>query len=166
MMHDDRSMIDDRLVKFDPVIESVLNSTLNIVLPPNFIVTPTTKPTNPTVVSPGDDTKKKNPKKRKTADEDNDRIATNTAPVREFLLKEGEDWSRDFAGKCTRDRPKWGDSDWMCARWWVKGKCFRDCMNKASHVGANDIPAAKRTEFKAYLAKVRGEMTPNPTPSA
>ena len=150
-------MIDDRLVNFDPVIESVLNSTLNIVLPPNFIVTPTTKPTNPTVVSPGDDTKKKTPKKRKAADDDNDRIATNTAPVREFLLKEGEDWSRDYAGKCTRDRPKWGDSDWMCARWFVKGKCFRDCTNKASHVGANDIPSAKRSEFKAYLAKVWGK---------
>ena len=166
MTYADRSMIDDRLVNFDPVIESVLNSTLNIVLPPNFIVTPTTKPTNPTVVPPGDDTKKKTPKKRKAADDDNDRIATNTAPVKEFLLKEGEDWSRDYAGKCTRDRPKWGDSDWMCARWYVKGKCFRDCTNKASHVGANDIPAAKRTEFKAYLVKVRGEMTPNPTPSA
>ena len=47
MTYADRSMIDDRLVNFDPVIESVLNSTLNIVLPPNFIVTPTTKPTNP-----------------------------------------------------------------------------------------------------------------------
>ena len=30
-------MIDDRLVNFDPVIKSVLNSTLTIFLPPNFI---------------------------------------------------------------------------------------------------------------------------------
>jgi hypothetical protein len=74
MTYDDQSMIDDRLVNFDPIIESVLNSTLNIVLPPNFIVAPMTKMTNTTVVSPGDDTNKKNPRKRKTADggSDND----------------------------------------------------------------------------------------------
>ena len=40
IMYDDQSMIDDRLINFDPIIESVLNSTLNIVLPPNFIVAP------------------------------------------------------------------------------------------------------------------------------
>ena len=94
---------------------------------------------------------------------DNDRMAMNTAPVKDFLLKEGKDWSRDFAGKCTRDRPEWGNSNWMCARWFVKGKCFCDCANKESHVKASDIPTAKRTEFQAFLAKVRGEMTPTPT---
>jgi hypothetical protein len=168
MMHDDRSMIDDRLVNFDPVVESVLNSTLNIVLPPNFIVaSSTTKPTNPTVVSPDEDTKKKNPKKRKSGngDDGNDRIVKNNDPIKDFLLRDGEDWSRDYAGKCTGDRPKYGDTDWVCARWWVKGQCFRDCGNKASHVGASNFPPAKRCAFQAYLTKVRGEITPTPTPS-
>ena len=159
-------MIDDRLVNFDPVVESVLNSTLTIVLPPNFIVTPS-KPTNPTVVPPGDDTKKKNPKKRKSGDgNSNDRIVKNNDPIKDFLLREGEDWSRDYAGKSTGDRPKYGNTDWVCARWWVKGQCFRDCGNKASHVGASNFPSAKRSEFQAYLTKVRKEITQTPTTSA
>ena len=123
MMYDDRSMINVLLVNFNPIIKSVLNSTLNIVLPPNFIVAPTTKQTNTTIVLPGDDTKKKNPRKRKSTDgnNDNNRMVKNTAPIKEFLLKQGEDWSKDFARKRTGDCPKWGDTDWMCARWWVKG---------------------------------------------
>ena len=93
-------------------------------------------------------------------------MVKNTAPVKEFLLKEGEDWSKDFARKRTGDRPKWGNTDWMCARWWVKEKCFRNCGNKASHVGACAIPPAKRSEFQAYLTEICREMTPTPTPSA
>jgi ribonucleotide reductase beta subunit family protein with ferritin-like domain len=145
MTYDDQSMIDDWLVNFNPIIESVLNSRLNILLPPNFIIAPTTKQTNTTVVLLGDVTKKRNTRRRKTANGNNDNncMVKNTAPVKEFLLKEGEDWSKDFSRKCTGDHPKWGDTDWMCAHWWVKGKCFRDCENKASHVGACAIPPTK-----------------------
>ena len=103
-------MIKDWLVNFYPIIESVLNSRLNIVLLPNFIFigAPMTKPTNTFAVLPGDDTNKKNPRKRKTANgnDDNNRIVKNTAPVKEFFLKEGEDWSKNFARKCTSDHPK------------------------------------------------------------
>ena len=113
MTYSDRSMIDDRLVNFDPIIESMLNRTLNIVLPPNFIVAPMTKPTNTTGVLPGDDTNKNNQRKRKTADgdDDNNHMVKNTTPTKVFLLKEGEDWSKNFAGKCTSDCPNWGDTD-------------------------------------------------------
>ena len=91
----------------------MLNSTLNIVLPPNFMIAPMTKQTNTTVISPGDDKKKKNPRKRKTAngDDNNNCMIKNTALVKEFLLKEGEDWSKDFPGKRTGDCPKWGNTD-------------------------------------------------------
>ncbi len=138
-------MINNRFVNFDPIIEFVLNSTLNIFLPPNFIVASMTKQMNTTVVSPGDDTKKKNPKKRKTADGDdnNNCMVKNTTPIKEFFPKEGEDWSKDFSGKRTGDCPKWGNTNWMSPCWWVKGKCFRDCENKASHVGACAIPPTK-----------------------
>jgi len=84
-------MIDNCLVNFNPIVKYVLNSRLNFVLPPNFIVPPTTKPTNPTVVLSGDDMKMKRNREKKMADgeEDNDRMAKNTAPIKEFLLKEG-----------------------------------------------------------------------------
>jgi hypothetical protein len=35
---DDKSMVNDRIVDFDPLIEMVLNSSTNVTLPPNFIV--------------------------------------------------------------------------------------------------------------------------------
>ena len=35
---DDRSMVNDRIVDFDPLIKMVLNSSMNVTLPPNFIV--------------------------------------------------------------------------------------------------------------------------------
>ena len=43
MMYDNQSMINNRLVNFNPIVKSMLNSKLNIVLPPNFILAPTTK---------------------------------------------------------------------------------------------------------------------------
>jgi len=76
-------------------------------------------------------------------------------------MKEGEIWKRDFAGKCSRDRPTWGD-EWMCARWHIHGECFVDCNNKSSHVAACAVPQAKHDEFKTYLTKVRRE---NSTPT-
>lgn len=42
-------MVNDLLVSFDEVFKMVMNHTLNIILPPNFIETP---PKNPTVIPP------------------------------------------------------------------------------------------------------------------
>ena len=152
-------MVNDRLVCFNKVFEMVMNSTLNVTLPPNFIKSP---PKNPTVMPHGAEDKdgkgRGKGKKRKQGDGDEDRIIKNTAPITEFLMKEGEIWKRNFAGKCSRDRPKWG-KEWMCARWHIRGKCFIDCNNKLSHVAACAVPQVKRNEFKTYLMKVRN-LTP------
>ena len=48
--YDDRSMVNDRLVCFDEIVEMVMNCSLNVILPPNFIKPP---PINPTVTPPG-----------------------------------------------------------------------------------------------------------------
>jgi len=160
--YEDRSMVNDRLVCFDEVFEMVMSCSLNVTLPPNFIKSP---PKNPTVTPPGaedeDGKGHEKSKKRKQGDGDEDRIIKNTAPITEFLMKEGGIWKRDFAGKCSRDRPTWGD-EWMCARWHIHGECFVDCNNKSSHVAACAVPQAKRDEFKTYLTKVRRE---NSTPT-
>ena len=54
--YDDRSMVNDRLVCFDEIFEMVMNCSLNVILPPNFIKSP---PINPTVTPPGPETMKK-----------------------------------------------------------------------------------------------------------
>ena len=148
----DRSMVNDRLVSLDKIFEMVMNSSLNVILPPNFIEPPPkiqSPEPNPT---PGQDKKGKG--KKSKSDEANDHIVKNAAPITEFLIKESKDWRQDFAVKCSTDRPKWDDTFFMCARWHIHGECFVDCNNKASHVGACAIPQAKHTEFKKYLNKV------------
>ena len=78
-------------------------------------------------------------------------------------MKDGKIWKKHFAGKCSKVRPKWDDTTFMCARWHIRGKCFANCNNKASHVGAYAVPPAKRDAFKAYITKVRRENNPSPS---
>ena len=97
-------MVNNRLVCFGKVFEMVMNCTLNVTLPPNFIKSP---PKNPTFTPPGakdeDGKGRGKGKKRKQGDGNEDHIIKNTAPITEFLMKEGKIWKRDFAGKCSRD---------------------------------------------------------------
>ena len=134
---EDCLMVNDRLVGFDKVFEMVMNDSLNVTLPPNFIKSPPKNPMTTTTVRPP------------------------PVPITEFLMKEDEIWKRDFSGKCSRYRPKWNDSGaFMCARWWMRGKCFCNCNNKARHVGASTIPQVKHDKFSTYIAKVCRENSP------
>ncbi len=158
-------MVNNHLVCFDEVFKMVMNSSVNMSLPPNFInPLPKNPSTATTVMPPGDDGKQKGGKKRKSDKVEGEHITKNAAPISKFLLKEGKIWKRDFAGKCSKDRPKWDDTTFMCARWHIRGECFVDCNNKASHVGVCAVPQEKRNKFKTYLRKVCQEN--NPFPSA
>ena len=141
--YDDRSMVNDRLVCFDEVFEMVMNCTLNVVLPPNFIKS---TPKIPMATPPGGGEDNKNgnkkEKKRKQGDDEDARIIKNTAPITEFLMRQGEIWKRDFSGKCSRDQPKWGE-EWMCARWHIRGECFVNCNNKSSHERSKCCPTGE-----------------------
>jgi hypothetical protein len=142
----------------------VMNSTINVSLPPYFVKpTPKASPISSDVMSTDGDGKKKKGKKRKSGDVDEECITKNITPISEFLLKDDKNWKEHFAGKCSKDRPKWDDTIFMCARWHIHGKCFVDCNNKASHVGASAIPQAKvkKDEFLAYISKVRRENKPS-----
>ena len=41
----------------------------------------------------------------------------------------------------------------MCPRWHSKEYCFKDCVNKESHVAADKIPADKKRKYGDYLNK-------------
>jgi hypothetical protein len=160
----DWSMVNNRLVSFDKVFETVMNSTMNITLPPNFVKpTPKISLTSNNIMPAGEDGKQKGGKKLKSGKVDGERITKNVAPISKFLMKDSKNWKQHFARKCSKDCPKWDDTTFMCARWHIRGECFVDCNNKASHVGACAVPPAKRKEFKAYIAKVCQENTPSPS---
>ncbi len=157
-------MVNNRLVCFDEVFEMVMNSSFNVTLPPNFINPPPKKlSTATTVMPPGDDGKQKGGKKKKSDKVEGERITKNAAPISKFLLKEGKIWKHNFGGKCSKDCPKWDNTTFMCARWHICGKCFVDCKNNASHLGACTIPQAKCNKFKTYLGKVCRENNPSPS---
>jgi hypothetical protein len=97
---DDRSMVNDRIVDFDPLIEMVLNSSMNVTLPPNFVVKSTIKTPDTTTglkrkLEDGDDHRGK--KKGKNNDGEG-RIVKNLSPINNFLMKDNENWKKDFAG--------------------------------------------------------------------
>jgi hypothetical protein len=78
-------------------------------------------------------------------------------------MKEGKNWKRNFAGKCSMDYPKWDDTTFMCAHWYIHAKCFVYCNNKTSHVGVCAVPQANCSKFKKYLEKVCQENTLSPS---
>ena len=49
---EDRLMVNDRLVGFNKVFEMVMNHSLNVILPPNFIISPPKNPTTSIMVTP------------------------------------------------------------------------------------------------------------------
>jgi hypothetical protein len=103
--HSDCLMVNDRLVCFDKVLETVLNSSLNVTLPPNFIKPSPKKPTPDLTPKPRGNRKGKN-NKRKTNKVGEEHVIKNIAPITEFLMKDDEVWKPNFAGKCTRDCSK------------------------------------------------------------
>jgi hypothetical protein len=113
--HSDRSMVNDCLDCFGKVLEMVLNSSLNVTLPPNFVKPSPKKPTPKLTSKPGDNGKQMN-NKRKTNKVGEECVIKNATPITEFLMKDDEVWKRDFVGKCTRDHPKWDNNTFMCAR--------------------------------------------------
>jgi hypothetical protein len=152
---EDRLLVNDRLVCFDKVFKMVMNSTINVTLPPNFVKpAPNSPPTSTGAASVEGNGKKKGGTKRKSDEIDGTRYVTNPAPISEFLMKDGEIWKKHFAGRCSKVCPMWDDTTFMCAHWHIRGECFADCNNKASHVGASAVPQAKKDNFQAYITKV------------
>ncbi len=155
-----RSAINDRIIDMDPVIEQILHSSLTIDLPPVFIikVKNASSKKEGNITPAGQQEAETKGKKRKGGDNDDaaQKHIKNDHMITKFKMKEGEDWRQDLSGKNTKDRPKWNDKCWMCARWFTKGDCFTDCNNKESHVGAPNVPAKKKTEYLNFLNRVRG----------
>ncbi len=150
------------------MIEQILNSNLTINLPTVF----TTDATNvaqkkegeyPTPAGAGQQQqgREKRGKKRKGRSNNGaaGRHIKNKSMVKEFKMKEGENWHRDLTQKLPRDRPKWGKNSWMCTRWFTKADCFSNCNNKECHVGAADISADIKAKYIIFLNRIRGNPT-------
>ena len=55
-----------------------------------------------------------------------------------------------FSGENSRDRPKWDKDSRICHKYHVKGYCFADCKDKASHVPRDRLPNKIKSELDAW----------------
>ena len=78
-------------------------------------------------------------------------VERNEDPVDGWLLKDLKKWPQFSGAENSKGRPLWDEKTPICHKYHIKGVCYSDCPNKASHVGKGDIPDAKKKEFKAWI---------------
>ena len=67
----------------------------------------------------------------------------------------GESWKDTFSKQFPHERPIWDGKIKMCTRWHIKGDCYDNCTQVASHVTNNKIPAKKKESFLTVMLKCR-----------
>lgn len=159
-----RTEVDDSVLNFLPLVNSVRYGTFELRLPLTFKTkeqdrAPTAKANNKRPHGGGngsgdtadDAAAAGNPKKKKKGTK-----VTNEHQPDQFKMRTGETWATHFANKNVNQRVPWDSEAKMCPRWFIAGYCFDNCYHKSSHVKADDIPAEKLTEFKSFLDNIRG----------
>jgi hypothetical protein len=88
-----------------------------------------------------DDNDLQSPKKKKKGNKKYD----NRPQPEAFKPKPSKTWATHFTHKGFNDRRVgcWDGTCKMCPRGFIRGWCFKDCINAASHIGEADIPAPK-----------------------
>ena len=92
---------------------------------------------------------------KKVKEGDERKKVIQTDPIKGFMMQPGENWSQDFCGKCIDERLSWRNICAMCHRWWIRGFCFSDCKNAASHVPGPEASGKEKGDFKHYMKAVR-----------
>ena len=162
-----RTAVDDSILNFLPLVNTVCYGTFELRLPLTFAkeqdkAAPSAKPNkrpngggggggggDPDDAPVGDGSARK---KRKSV------RVTNEHQPDQFKMRTGESWAANFANKGVQNRVPWGDVETikMCPRWFIGGFCFDNCHHKSSHVKDTEIPPDKFTAFKSFLDGLRG----------
>jgi len=82
---------------------------------------------------------------------------SNSAQDEDFKVKAGETWKDTFSKQLPFDRHFWGEASKVkiCARWMIKGDCYDNCAQNASHVTKDKIPLEKKMNFLTFMKKCR-----------
>ena len=160
-----RTEVDDGILNFLPLVDSVRYATFELRLPLTFTIKEQERAQGVKTNNkrpnggggggggdPDDAATTGNPKKKK---KQNNRV-TNKHQPEQFKMRTGETWATHFTNKNVNQRVPWDAEAKMCPRWFIAGYCFDNCFHKSSHVKADDIPAEKSTAFKSFLDNIRG----------
>ena len=157
-----RTDVEDSILNFTPLIDTVRLGIFDLRLPLTFKIetekTETPPKENKRAGGGGSqqetsETSSSKKKKQKTAP----RIVNSHQPE-QFKIRPGETWATHYANKNVQSRVQWGSDETvrMCPRWFIAGYCFDNCYHKASHVTADEVPADKAAAFKTFLDNIRG----------
>ncbi len=153
-----RTSVNNVVLKFEDLLEQVLNGSFNMNLPPSFKViqvetkSKSANDAKPAAAAAAGDGKGGRGKKHK-GENGNGSLVKNPAQDEDFSVKPGESWQETFSKQLAKEIPSWDGKVNMCARWHIKGDCFDDCSRKESHVGKDKIPADKKASFLTYMSK-------------
>jgi hypothetical protein len=133
------TQVNNNVLKFEDLLEQVLNRVFNLNLPASF-----KKIKNPTKTAAVDDNKQaaagnnekgnsSNRRKRKNKNS-NGNLVENKTQDKDLVPNEGETWKDTFSKQFLQDRPTWDGKVKMCARWHIKGDCYDNCARVISHI--------------------------------
>ena len=134
----DRSQVDNTLLHFNTLLQSVLID--NFLQPLPALIAKIRQRTEPTDNAESSGGKKR--KKRETC------LVKNTQMDPDWKLRPGKKWGKVFARrylKCQLDynRQK------VCHRWQIQGNCYADCRNTATYVAKDKFSADICSAFDA-----------------
>jgi hypothetical protein len=157
--------VTDYVLDFENLLEQVFNRNFHMVLPMSFKkieVESKSDTSNLSKRTPAggniSNNPDPNPKKGKLKSEDgNGNLVSNSAQDKDFKVRAGETWKDTFSKQLLLDRPFWDEASKVkiCARWMIKGDCYDNCAQKASHVTKDKIPLDKKTSFLSFMKKCR-----------
>ena len=149
----DMAGVAGEVINFDSIIDRIRNQEFTPRLPAIFKVKPELKRKAQDEVEGDEDAKVggggggNRGKRQKTKAT----VERNEDPVDGWVLKDLKKWPLYSGPENSKGRPLWDEKIPICHKFHLKGVCYSDCPNKASHVGKNDFPDAKKKEFKAWI---------------
>ncbi len=66
----------------------------------------------------------------------------------------GELWKDIFSKQFPHERSIWDGKIKMCARWHIKGNCYNNCTQVASHITNDKIPAKKKGKLPHFYVEI------------
>jgi hypothetical protein len=158
---ENRFDVNDKLLDFSDITDSILFGNFRMPLPPAF------KKVTTAVIGEkrAGDNNQANGKRQKGEKNGKEKDKEPLVPVKNldqheaFKMREGESFRKNFKTAHKEDRPTWDGtkSSKMCIRYHILGQCFESCDRKESHLPKEQLPADKVEEMRAFIAKCRGE---------
>ena len=131
------------LMNFVSLINDVKLNRFNYILPPTIAALVVDE------YPEGNTTKRPSPRNNSSGAE----IHKNTKRVEEWAMRKGESWHNVFRNKAI-EGPMLSTKCHPCLKFHVRGSCYKDCKNKASHGVLNNDDRKKVNEF---IKTLRGE---------